>query len=149
MNNTISKQKKKTLDELLEKVNPIYQKIFKELKKFHTIYEEYARKGWEKSLTIEGKKAVKDLARKLESTKKAVLYKILNEQDSVVQNFKENLKKNLYKSTINLKEKSKINKIIQKENFTEQDKEEQISILSKLPEEELNSLLEDSFNNFI
>ncbi|TFG19454.1 MAG: hypothetical protein EU529_16320 [Promethearchaeota archaeon] len=148
LNNRVSKQEKeRILNEILEKLNPIYQQLFNELKKYHIIHERYTKAMLEKSLIMEGKGTAKKLAKKLDSIKnKSKLEEILNEQTSVVQKFKENLKKNLYKSTeLSMNEKSKIIKIIQKENINEQDKEELLSILTKLPKEELISLLGGDF----
>ncbi|TES95679.1 MAG: hypothetical protein E3J90_09265 [Promethearchaeota archaeon] len=69
-------------------------------------------------------------------------------KDQTLKNWKEVLKENLYKITMfSLNEKSIIIKIIKKAKLDEDDKKQLISILSKLPTEDLNSLLGNDFEN--
>ena len=106
------------------------------MRKFEIPFEDNAKKVWNKDVIIKGNKTVKNLAKKLESIKISYLEGILNEKHSGIQNFMEYLKDNLYRIIMKLEEKARINKIIQKANFTEADKKELFSIVSKLPEEE-------------
>ncbi len=84
------------------------------------------------------------------SQNELILDQMFNGNNSIIQNFKEILKENLYKSTeISMKEKQKIVEIIQKEKFSENDKNILISILEKLTNEELNELLLNKVNEYI
>ena len=104
----------------------------------------------EQTLLLEGKKTARRLYQKLEVLKEEAIQEILNRENSTLQNFKEVLKENLYNNTIlRMKEKSIIIKIIQKDKFNEEDKEKLISILSKLPTEDLISLLGEDVKNQI
>jgi len=89
----------------------------------------------------EREKFIKHLAQKLKNLK-------INckTQKVIKKKWKEILKENLYKNTtLSLKEKSIINKILKKEKMTEGEKKELISMLSKLPTEQLISLLGTNF----
>lgn len=64
----------------------------------------------------------------------------------VKKNWKEILKENLHKiTTLSLNQKSQIVKIIQKDTLNEEDKREFVSVLKKLPIEDLISLLGKDF----
>ncbi|MBA7555393.1 hypothetical protein ES705_48054 [subsurface metagenome] len=104
----------------------------------------------EQSLIIKGKKTVRRLSQKLENIEKEnAIHQIINEKRHSIQNFKENLKQNLYKTTeLNMNEKSKIIKIIQNENFDDENKVKLTNILNKLSIEELISLLGDDFKQY-
>ncbi len=66
----------------------------------------------------------------------------MNENEFIDQNFKTILKENLYKYTrLSLKEKQKIVEIIQKEKYSQNDKNELISMLEKLTSEDLKKIL--------
>jgi len=134
-------KKEKIIKKFFDRLNPLYQQLFVELRKFDKTYENYVMKEGNKSLIIEGEKTVKNLAKKLESVKKTFLEEVINEDNSGIHNYIEYLRKNLYRIMTKLDEKAKINKIIQKDNITGSDKKELISILSKLPEEELLQLI--------
>jgi len=128
----------------LEKMTGVQVEIFKNLRAFKVFYNENLR--WYKPrIMAEREKFIKYLAQKLKNLKK-----IEKTQKIVKKNWKEILKENLYKNiTLSLKEKSIINKILQKEQLTEGDIKELISILSKLPTEELISLLGNDFRQHI
>ncbi len=130
----------KILIEKLEETTSIQKKIFKNLRAFRAFYNENIR--WYKHKIIAEKhKFLKHLSQKLNYLKE-----VKNPQKNIKQNWKELLKENLYKNTtLILKEKPLINKILQKEEFTEDDKKELISLLIKLPTEDLVLLLGAEF----
>ncbi|KKM22397.1 hypothetical protein LCGC14_1625780, partial [marine sediment metagenome] len=81
--------------------------------------------------------------------KESIIYQILNEESSSIQNFKEVLKENLYKSTeLRMSEKYNIIKILQKKDITEEDDYELKLLLNKLSKKELTSLLGRGFKNY-
>ena len=150
-NNKILKEvKEKLIQERIEKCNPRFFKLFEILKRFLGSYDNFSRNWMEQSLIFEGKKTVRRLSQKLEKIKKEnAMHYILNEKRYSVQNFKENLKQNLYKTTeLNMNEKSKIIKFIQSENFDEENKVKLTNILSKLSIEDLISFLGDDFKQY-
>jgi len=118
----------------------VQTEIFKNLRAFRAFYNENIR--WYKpSIMAEREKFIKHLVQKLKNLKK-----IEKTQKVIKKNWKEILKENLYKNTtLSLNEKSLIIKILQKEKLTDGDKKELISILSKLPTEQLISLLGNDF----
>ena len=139
---------KKETDEIegllknLEKMTAIQANMFRNLRAFQGFYNENIL--WYKSLIIaEKEKFIKFFAQKLKYLKKSK-----GVQKIVRKNWKEILKENLYKNiTLSLKEKSIINEILQKEKLNKGDKNELISILSKLQTGELISLLGEDFEN--
>ncbi len=133
----------KLLIKHLKEQNPRFDDFFKELKRSLAIYKEYKRRHYEKSLIPEGKGVVKKIAHQLvEIQKNYILQQIFNENNPDVQNLKEILKENLYNNTIlTLKEKATIIKSIRKDKLNEEDKNKLISVLSKLPTDDLISLL--------
>jgi len=145
-NNILKEDKEKLIQGRIKKCIPRFSELFEILIRFLGIYDEYSRKFWEKSLILEGKKAIRQLSQKLESIKKErILHRILYEDSSSVQNLKEILKENLYQNiTLSLNEKSTIIKIIQK-NKPNEDKNKLISILGKLTVKDLISLLGEDF----
>ncbi|MFW9987215.1 MAG: hypothetical protein ACFFC3_01005, partial [Candidatus Odinarchaeota archaeon] len=124
----------------LEETTKIQTEIFKNLRAFRAFYNENIR--WYKHhITAEKQKFLRYLSQKL-----TYLKETKNAQKSIKQNWKELLRENLYKNTtLMLREKTLINKILQNEVLTEGDKKELISILSKLPTKELISLLGNDF----
>ena len=136
--NILKEDKEKLIQGRIENYNPRFFELFEILKRFLGIYDTYSRNWMEQSLILEGKKTIRQLSQKLENIEKeSVLRQILNEESSSIQNFKEVLKENLYKSTeLRMSEKYKIIKIIQNENFSEENKVKLTNILSKLSLEE-------------
>ncbi|KKN38719.1 hypothetical protein LCGC14_0750710 [marine sediment metagenome] len=143
----LKEDKEKLIQKRIEKYNMRFFELFEILRRFLGIYGYYSRNWMEKSLILVGKKTVKRLSQRLENIKKKnAIHQILNEKISSVQNFKENLKLNLYNNTIlDLKKKSTIIKIIRNETLSEEDKTTLISVLSKLPTKDLIFLLGDDF----
>jgi len=122
-NNILKEEKEKLIQGRIEIQNPRFFELFEILRRFHGIYDEYSRKRWEKSLTLEGKRTVRQLSQKLKAIKEEVVQEILKGDNSTLNKFKEILRVNLYKSTeLNMKEKSKLIKIIQKKDISEEDK---------------------------
>jgi len=114
--------------------------IFKNLRAFKAFYNENI-KWYKPSIMAAKERFIKHLAQRLKNLKK-----IEKSQKVIKKNWRELLKENLYKNTtLSLNEKSIIIKILQKERLTEGDKKQLISILSKLPTEELISLLGEDF----
>ncbi|MFW9881246.1 MAG: hypothetical protein ACFFG0_49915, partial [Candidatus Thorarchaeota archaeon] len=148
--NILGKDKEKLIRERIEKCNPRFFELFKILKRFLGAYDNYSRKWMEQSLFFEGKKTVRGLSQKLEDIKKEnAIHQLLNEKKQSVQNFKEVLKENLYKTTeLDMNEKSKIIKIIQNENFDEEIKVKLTNILNKLSIEQLISFLGEDFKQY-
>ena len=147
----LEEDKEKLIQERIEKCNPRFFELFEILKRFLGAYDNYSRKWMEQSLIFEGKRTVRRLFQKLlENIKKEnAIHQIINKKRRSIQNFKENLKQNLYKTTeLNMNEKSKIIKIIQNENFDEENKVKLTNILSKLSIEELISLLGEDFKQY-
>lgn len=124
----------------LEDVTEAEAEFFKNLRVFEGFYNDNII--WYKSRIItQREKFLKHLAQKLKHLEK-------NEktQRLIKKIWREILKENLHKNlTLSLDEKSLIIKILQIEKFTDGNKTELISILSKLPTEELVSLLGDNF----
>jgi len=120
----------------LEKMTAIQANMFRNLRAFQGYYNENIL--WNKYLIIAKKeKFIKFLVQKLKNLKKTK-----GAQKIVKKNWKEILKENLHKSTtLNLNEKSIMNRILLKEELTEGDKKELIFILSKLSTEQLILLL--------
>ncbi len=129
---------------------PNLRHVVEELRQFQATYIVYEERGYEKSISREISIVAKKLRKILELIKnEAILGIVLNGSKRILQNIKEIIRENLYKSTMSLNEKSTINKIIQKEKLTKQEKEELILILSKLHVEEFNSILGSNVNDFI
>jgi len=141
----------KLLIKQLKEHNPRFDDFFKELKRSLAIYKEYKSRKYEKSLIPEGKRVAKKIAHQLtEIKKKYILLQIFNENNPDFQNLKDILKENLYNNTsLNLKEKSIIIKIIQKDKLSKEDKTKLISVLSKLPIKDLISLLGEDFKKYM
>ncbi|KKN37256.1 hypothetical protein LCGC14_0765470, partial [marine sediment metagenome] len=94
------------------------------------------------------------ISRRIEPLKKIkkeiFLHEIINNESFKLQNFKDVLRENLYKCTeLRMDEKSVIVKIIQKDKLNEINKEELISMLIKLPTENLISLLGKDFEKHV
>ncbi|MFW9988607.1 MAG: hypothetical protein ACFFC3_08120, partial [Candidatus Odinarchaeota archaeon] len=124
----------------LEETSKIQTEIFKNLRAFRSFYNENIR--WYKhQITAEKQKFLNHLSQKLNHLKETK-----NPQKKIKKKWKELLKENLYKNTtLNYRDKSLIDKILQKEKLTEQDKKELISLLSKLSIDELILLLGNEF----
>ncbi|KKK59776.1 hypothetical protein LCGC14_3030980, partial [marine sediment metagenome] len=150
-NNILKADKGKLIQGRIEKCSPRFFELFEILKRFLGIYRYYNRNWMEQSLILEARKTAKQLSQKLENIKKeSTLHQILNEKGLIVQKFKENLKQNLYNNTIlDLKKKSTIIKIIQKETLSEEDKTKLISVLTNLSTKDLISLIGDDFRKYI
>ncbi|KKM82340.1 hypothetical protein LCGC14_1320570, partial [marine sediment metagenome] len=148
--NILKEDQEKLMQERIEKCDPRFFELFEILRRFFGIYGYYSRNWMEKSLVLEARKTVKLLSQKLENIKKeSTLHQILNEKGLIVQKFKENLKQNLYNNTIfDLKKKSTIIKIIQKEMLSEEDKTKLISVLTDLSIKDLIFLLGDDFRKY-
>ena len=148
--NILEKDKEKLIQERFEKCSPRFFELFEILKRFLGIYGNYSRTWMEQSLILEGKKTIKLLSQKIGNIKKKnSIDQILNEKLPSNQNFKEIIRQNLYKSIeLNVKDKSKIIKIIQNEKFDEKNNVKLTNILSKLSKEELNSLLGEDFKKY-
>jgi len=143
--------KEKLIQGRIGKFNPRFFKLFEILKRFLGIYGNYSRNWMEQSLILEGKKTVKCLSQKLEIIgKENAIHQILYEEISSIQNYKEILKENLYKTTeLTMNEKSKIIEIIQKEQDNDEDKSRLKLLLKKLSIGELGSLLGEDFNQVL
>ena len=128
----------------LEKMTAIQANMFRNLRAFQGFYNENIM--WNRYLIIAKKeKFIKFLVQKLKNLKKTK-----GTQKIVRKDWKEILNENLYKNTtLNIMEKSLIIKLIQKEKLNEIEKKNLISILSKLPTEELITLLGNSFEKHI
>ena len=138
------------LQKTFKNLSPKLRQVVEELRQFQATYDEYKERGYNKSMPREVSRVAKKLRKRLELIKnEAILRRVLSGDKRIIQNFKEILRDNLYKSTMSLNEKSTINKIIQKEKLTKQEKEELILILSKLHVEEFNSILGSKVNDFI
>jgi len=140
---------KKETDEIegllknLEKMTEIQAGLFKNLRTFEAFYNQNVI--WFKyHITAQRERFINHLAQKLKNLKK-----IERSDISFKKNWKEILKENLHKSTeLSMKEKSKIIKILQKRELTEQDNSELKPLLSKLSRKELISLLGREFESF-
>ena len=67
----------------------------------------------------------------------------------ISKNWKEVIRQNIHKNTkLSLNEKLIAYKIVKKDNLNEEDKKQLISLLSKLPTEQIISLLGENFNNY-
>ncbi len=143
--------KEKLIQGRIEKYDPRFFELFEILKRFLGIYENYSRNWMEQSLILEGNKIVKCLSQKLEIIKKEkAIHQILNGEISSIQNLKEILRENLYKTTeLTMNEKSKIIEIIQKKQDNEEDKSRLKLLLKKLSIGELDSLIGESFNQVL
>ncbi len=132
----LRKDKEKLLNERTKKYPPMNSEFFKILHRFIGIYKYYNRNWAEQSLSIIGKKTIKELSQKVRNIEKEnAITQIFDEKN---QNYKENLRNNLYKITgLKWNEKSKINRIINKKNISKEDKIELKSLLNKLSIEEL------------
>ncbi|NVM34444.1 MAG: hypothetical protein HWN81_02540 [Candidatus Lokiarchaeota archaeon] len=114
------------LTKKLNQIKPVENTLFQKFKKFRDFYNK-SHKTHKEKIKAQEKQFIRHLAELYEN------FQLI---------WKELLNKNLYKSTeMTLKEKSKVRKIIEKEILTEEEQKELISILSKLPSEELNILL--------
>jgi len=134
--------KEKLIQGRIEKSYPRFFNIFEILKRFLGIYDYYSRNWMEQSLIIAGKKTIRRLSQKLKTIKEEVVQAILNGDNSTLHKFKENLRVNLYKSTeLTLNEKSKLIKIIQKKDISENDRKEIMSMLGSLSKRELKAIL--------
>ena len=140
-----------TLKKIVKKLPPNLKQFIEDLKQFQATYDIYKERGYEKSIPCEAGKVAKKFEKKLGIIKnEALLHGVFNEVDSKIQNTKEIIRENIYLSTeLSMNKKSKIIKIIQKENLKDEDKKEIISILSNLPSEELKSLLGKNYEKYI
>ncbi len=141
----------KLLIKQLKEHNPRFDDFFNELKSSLAIYKEYKSRNYEKSLIPEGKRVAKKLTHLLvEIKKRNALQQIINQNNPDFQNLKEILKENLYKNTtLTLKEKSILLKIIQKQKPSDEDKATLLFTLSKLPTKDLVSIFGEDFKNYI
>ncbi len=148
----LSKEIKEELSHIIENYNtlkiivknlpPNFRQIIEDLRLFKATYSVYKERGYKKSIPLEVGRVAKKIKKSLMLFKnEAILDIVMNGSNTILQNFKEILRENLYKSTMSLNEKSKINKIIQKKGLKDEDKNELISIFIRLPTEELKSLL--------
>ncbi|MFW9876772.1 MAG: hypothetical protein ACFFG0_27065, partial [Candidatus Thorarchaeota archaeon] len=121
----------------LEKIDLVQAAIFRNLGAFRLLYNQH--NIWNMDTILkEREKFVKFLCRKLKFIKNAE------------RNWKEVLKEKLYKNTtLTLKEKSQIIKILQNEELNETNRNNLVILLSKLPVEELISLLGNKFEQHI
>jgi hypothetical protein len=135
------------LIEQLRKQDPRFDNFFKELKSSLLIFKEYKKRKYEKNLVLEGKRVVKKLSLQLVDIKKDyALQQIFNDTNPDFQILKDILRENLYNyTTLNLKGKSAIIKIIQKDKLSEEDKTKLVTALSKLQTKDLASLFEEDF----
>ena len=134
------------MEELFKDLNELQDDIFENFHAFRDFYNENI--GWfEYRIKTERDRFIKHLAQKLKRLKNVEKRVAGNfSKKHLEKNWKENLKDNLYKNTtLSIKEKSIINKIIQKDKLNEDDKTQLISILNKLLIEDLISLLGDDF----
>jgi hypothetical protein len=147
--NILEEDKEKFIQEHIEKCNPRFFELFEILKRFLGIYDTYSRNWMEQSLIIEGKKTIRQLSQKLENIdKESILHQIFIEETSSIQNLKEILKENLYKSTeLRMSEKSNLIKIIQKKDLSEEDRRVIRSWLGSLSKRESITLLKNDFKN--
>ncbi|MFW9865621.1 MAG: LAGLIDADG family homing endonuclease, partial [Candidatus Thorarchaeota archaeon] len=132
----------------LEKISPIELNIFRNLKAFRLLYNRYFMLNMNEILK-ERENFVNFLGRKLQNLKNVDTMGQKDQKDWINA-----LKKNLYKNTtLSLKEKSQIIRIIQNEEINESNKKIIASILSKLSTKELISLLgrkfEDHTQNYV
>ncbi len=150
LNKNISEvDKDKLIQERIEKSNPRFFELFEILKRFLGTYDNYSRKWMEQSLILEGKKTIRQLSQKIKSVKEEAVQEILNGDNSMLYKFKEILRVNLYKSTeLNMNEKSKLLKIIQKKDISEEDRNVIKSLLGSLSKRELITLLQNDFKNY-
>ena len=144
---------------------PNLKQLIEELEQFQTTYNICKEREYEKSIPLEVGKVSKKLRKQLERFKieailKAFLHKEkLNKENEEgasseiipsVNNWRELLKANLYKiAMLTLKEKSQINKLIQKEELSKDDKKRLTFLLSKVKNEDLIALFGKSFENFL
>jgi len=150
LNKNISEvDKDKLIQERIKKSNPRFFELFEILKRFLGTYDNYSRKWMEQSLILEGKKTIRQLSQKIKAIKEVAVQEILNGDSSMLQKFKEILRVNLYKSTeLNMNEKSKLIKIIQKKDILEEDRIVIKSLLGRLSKRELITLLQNDFKNY-
>ncbi len=142
----LSEKKIREIEELIKDLNEIQDDLFDNLRTFRNFYNNNI--GWfEYRIQDERVKFVKHLAQKLKKLKKIENFNIERvSREQAKENWKEILKENLYKNaTLRLNEKSLILKTIKKDKLDEDDKEQLISVLSKLPTEDLISLLGNDF----
>ncbi|KKN52534.1 hypothetical protein LCGC14_0611430, partial [marine sediment metagenome] len=133
--NILEVDKDKIIQERIEKSNPRFLELFEILKRFPGTHDNYSRKWMEKSLIFEGKKTIRQLSQKLKALKEEAVQEILNGDNLMLHKFKEILRLNLYKNTeLNMNEKSKLIKIIQKKGISEEDRKVIKSLGGKLSE---------------
>ena len=141
--NNLTKKETEELEILVNKLETMTQiqaKLFRNLKAFRSLYNQYHICDINRILR-EREKFINYLIQKLQNLK-------INERapQGVVKSWKEILKENLHRiTTISFKQKSQIVKIIQKNKINEEDKTELVSTLKKLPIEDLISLLGKNF----
>ncbi|MFW9875928.1 MAG: hypothetical protein ACFFG0_22735, partial [Candidatus Thorarchaeota archaeon] len=124
----------------LDKIDPIQANLFRNLRAFRLLYNQHFKTNMNKILK-EREKFVNFLSQKLEYLQNADK---IDQEDQ--KDWKEAILQHLHKNTsLTLKEKSQIFKIIQNQELSEEDRKEIASILSKLATEDLISLLGRSF----
>ncbi|MFW9878846.1 MAG: hypothetical protein ACFFG0_37680, partial [Candidatus Thorarchaeota archaeon] len=124
----------------LDKIDPIQANLFRNLRAFRLLYNQHFKTNMNKILK-EREKFVNFLSQKLEYLKNADK---IDQEDR--KDWKEAILQHLHKNTsLTLKEKSQIFKIIQNQEIGEEDRKNVASILSKLPTEDLISLLGRDF----
>jgi len=147
--NILKEDKEKLIQSRIVKYNRRYFELFEVLKRFLGIHDSYSRNWMEQSLISQGKKTVRILSQKLEGIKEEAVQEILNGDNSILHKFKEILRENLYKSTeLKMNEKSKLLKIIQKKDISEEDRKIIKSLLGRLSKRELITILQNDFKNY-
>ncbi|MFX1530212.1 MAG: LAGLIDADG family homing endonuclease [Promethearchaeota archaeon] len=139
----LTNEENEIIEKLLKKlshVNQIQANIFTNLRVFRSLYNQYHIRDMNRILKERGK-FVNYLTIKLNNLKRGN-----KAQQAVKKNWKDVLKENLYNiMTLSLKEKSQIIEIIQQNMIDDSNREKLVSILKKLPTEDLFSLLGRNF----